>query len=153
MYIYVKVHLFWSYKLIIFYNTYLIKISLLFLRSLSINNNEYETLSKLLPHQKLTIATKSSLDATTNNDITNIQTQLFLEQYHNIIKSIPFFKLPYLLDLFAINNDINIDITSKLMIGYQELQKSSYKKEIKDLFLESIQVSTILNLYLYINVK
>ena len=137
------------------------------------STEEIDSLHKLLPTPTLTVINpKSKAGLTTpnnNEDSASKHSQMSFDQYQALIASVPFAKLPCVIDLIAIIGESNAQLSGKLLQGVNHLRAAtssssssstggsssggnSSNKECNDAMKESIKVllhcSLLLVLYM-----
>ena len=138
------------------------------------STEEIDSLHKLLPTPTLTVINpKSKAGLTTpnnNEDSASKHSQMSFDQYQALIASVPFAKLPCVIDLIAIIGESNAQLSGKLLQGVNHLRAAtssssssstggsssggnSSNKECNDAMKESIKVllhcSLLLVLYMF----
>ena len=139
------------------------------------STEEIDSLHKLLPTPTLTVINpKSKAGLTTpnnNEDSASKHSQMSFDQYQALIASVPFAKLPCVIDLIAIIGESNAQLSGKLLQGVNHLRAAttsssssssstggssdgnSSNKECNDAMKESIKVLhhcfLLLELYMF----
>ena len=93
------------------------------------STEEIDSLHKLLPTPTLTVINpKSKAGLTTlnnNEDSASKHSQMSFDQYQALIASVPFAKLPCVIDLIAIIGESNAQLSGKLLQGVNHLRAAT----------------------------
>lgn len=93
------------------------------------STEEIDSLDKLLPTPTLTVINPKSKAGLTNlnnnEDSASKHSQMSFDQYQALIASVPFAKLPCVIDLIAIIGDSNAQLSGKLLQGVNHLRAAT----------------------------
>ena len=121
-----------------------------------VTTTEVNTLDSLLPK-----VAASGLSEKNNKRDKNVESssgeedgskrqQLLLDQYKQILSTLPFLRAPCILDLAAILGQENAPLSARLVKGLYEV-KNSFGKEVNDALMESVKVRVLLVALVFIH--
>lgn len=85
-----------------------------------------------------------SAGASTNEEDGSKRQQLLLDQFKQILSTLPFVRAPCIIDLVAILGQENAPLSARLVKGLYEV-KISFAKEVNDSLTESVKVNCCCN--------